>query len=264
MLRFRHLVGRLAAVLAALDDRQQGARRPAPRVEVRGLDHLLQQTQLVVGIEDGEVGLQPDQLGVAAQQARAERMEGAEPQPLEAVPEQQRRALDHLARRLVGEGDREHLIRPRPAGHEQMGEARGQHAGLAGAGAGEHQERPVVRLDRSALRRVEGVEVARRRGRRRRQHVRLAGHGPPCDDRPGGALPAVESGPSVPGGGRRAPRRCVIAGAASTPGVMMEHPPEPATRFVRARPLAAHRTSSRGGAASCQRDGQSRIEAKPG
>ena len=86
-LRFRHLGGRLAAVLAALDDRQQGARGPAPRVEVRGLDHLLQETQLVVGIEDGEVGPQPDQLGVAAQQARAERMEGAEPQPLEAVPE---------------------------------------------------------------------------------------------------------------------------------------------------------------------------------
>ena len=147
----RHLVGRLAAVLEALDDRQQDARRPAPRVQVRRLDHLLHQAQLVVGIEDREVGLEADQLGVAPEQAGAERVEGAEPQALDAVPEQQRDALDHLARRLVGEGDREHLIRPRPAGREHVGKARGEHAGLAGAGAREHQQRAVVGRDRSPL-----------------------------------------------------------------------------------------------------------------
>jgi hypothetical protein len=32
-----------------------------------------------------------------------------------------------------------------------MGDARGQHAGLAGAGAGQHQHRAVERLDRLAL-----------------------------------------------------------------------------------------------------------------
>ena len=41
-----------------------------------------------------------------------------------------------------------------------MGEAGGQHAGLAGAGAGEDQHRPVERLDRGALLGVQLVEVA--------------------------------------------------------------------------------------------------------
>ena len=37
------------------------------------------------------------------------------------------------------------------AGQQDMGEARGQHPGLAGARAGEHQQRPVQRLDGGAL-----------------------------------------------------------------------------------------------------------------
>ena len=176
---FRHLFGSLAAIFPALDGREQGARRPAPGIQVRRLDHLLQQAQLIVGVEDREVGLEPDQLGVPAQQAGAERVEGAEPQALDALPEQPRDAQDHLARRLVGEGHRERLIRPHPPGHQQVGKARGQHPGLAGAGAGEHQERPVVRLDRGALRRVERVEIVSCRARWRRQHVRLTGHGTP-------------------------------------------------------------------------------------
>ena len=66
----------------------------------------------------------------------------------------------HLARRLVGEGDGEDLVRARPAGVQQVGDAGGQRPGLAGAGAGEHQHRAVERLDRRALRRGSG-----RRGR---------------------------------------------------------------------------------------------------
>ena len=41
-----------------------------------------------------------------------------------------------------------------------MGDARRQHAGLAGAGAGQHQHRPVQRLDRAALLGIEPVEIA--------------------------------------------------------------------------------------------------------
>ena len=46
---------------------------------------------------------------------------------------------------------------------QQMGEPGGQRRGLAGAGAGEHQHRPVERLDRRALRRVQVVEIGRGR-----------------------------------------------------------------------------------------------------
>jgi len=48
----------------------------------------------------------------------------------------------HLARRLVGEGDAEDFRRPRPPGRQDVGDAGGQHAGLAGPGASQHQHRP--------------------------------------------------------------------------------------------------------------------------
>ena len=70
------------------------------------LDHLLHEADLVVGVEDGEVGLEPDQLGMAAQDLDADRVERAEPRhALDGAADQVADALLHLARRLVGEGD---------------------------------------------------------------------------------------------------------------------------------------------------------------
>ena len=66
----------------------------------------------------------------------------------------------HLPRRLVGEGHGEDLGRPRPAEAQNMGNPRGEHARLAGARAGKHEERPVKRLNRLALLRIESVEIA--------------------------------------------------------------------------------------------------------
>ena len=43
-----------------------------------------------------------------------------------------------------------------------MGDAGGEHARLAGAGAGQHQQRAVERLDRLALLGVERVEIMAR------------------------------------------------------------------------------------------------------
>ena len=54
-------------------------------------------------------------------------------------------------------------LRPRPALAQDVGDARGQHAGLAGAGAGQHQNRAVQRLDRLALLGIEAVEILRGR-----------------------------------------------------------------------------------------------------
>ena len=69
--RFRrgHPLGRERAVLPAVDQAGEEPRRPALLVDVGGLDDLAQQPDLVVGVEDGEVRLQPDELGVAAQDA---------------------------------------------------------------------------------------------------------------------------------------------------------------------------------------------------
>ena len=55
---------------------------------------------------------------------------------------------------------------------QNMGDARGQHPRLAGAGAGEHQNRPVERLDRLAL---FGIERGEPVGRAARGGLRTRG-----------------------------------------------------------------------------------------
>ena len=149
-------------VLPLVDQPGERARGEALLVEVGGDDQLLEQAQLVVGVEDGEVRLQPDQLGMAAQHLGADRVEGAEPRhPLDRVADQPPDALAHLARGLVGEGDRQDLRRPRLARVEQVREPRGERGGLAGARAREHQHRAVGGQHRLALRRVEAAEIGR-------------------------------------------------------------------------------------------------------
>jgi hypothetical protein len=161
----RHLVRDEPAILPALDLPQQRARRPAALVDIRGGDDLLQQAQLVVGVEDREVRGKPDRFGMAAQDAGGERVEGAEPHPVGGAPDHRLEPLAHLARRLVGEGDRQHLAGIGAAGAEDVGKPGRQHPGLAGAGPRQHQHRPVDRLDGAALRLVERGEKARVAGR---------------------------------------------------------------------------------------------------
>ena len=48
--------GRQSFVFPALDQSHQRGRHPAFRVNPLGFHHLFQQTHLVVGVEDGEVG----------------------------------------------------------------------------------------------------------------------------------------------------------------------------------------------------------------
>ena len=83
----------------------------------------------------------------------------------------------HLARRLVGEGDREDFARPGAPGGENVGDAHGEHAGLAGAGAGQHQHRAVERLDGKPLLRVQAGEIGRRAAAGPRARGDAAGHG---------------------------------------------------------------------------------------
>ncbi len=147
--------------------------RPALLVDVFGLEHLFQQANLVVGVENGEIGLQPHQFGVAAQDFGGDGVKGAEPaHALGAWADQRGDARLHLARRLVGEGHGENLRGPGAALRQNMGDARGQNPRLAGAGAGEHQYRPVERLDRFAL---FGIERGQPIGRATRGGLRTRG-----------------------------------------------------------------------------------------
>ncbi len=134
-------------------------------------EQLLEQPDLVVDVEDGEIGLEADQLGMAAQDLHPDCMEGAEPRhAFHRLADHLADPQLHLPRRLVGEGHRQDFRRPGAAEAQDMGDARGEHAGLAGAGPGQHQHRSVQRLDRLALLRIEAGEIFRvpRRGPRTR------------------------------------------------------------------------------------------------
>ena len=170
--RLRHVCRRQRAVLPAVDQPGQHPRGPALLVDVPGRDQLFQQPDLVVGVEDGEAGLEvhraaAHQLGMAAQDLHADRMEGAEPRhALDLLPQQAADPFLHLACGLVGEGHGEDVGRAGAAGRDQMRDAGGQRPGLAGAGTRQHQDGTVQRLDRGALRRVQPLEIGRGSGGR--------------------------------------------------------------------------------------------------
>src|SRR3546814_461966 len=93
------IAGNEAAVLPLVDEARELARGPAFLVEPLGLDELLEDTELVVGVEDGEIALQPDQFGVAAEHLCRDAVEGAEPRhALDRVADHPPDALAHLAR----------------------------------------------------------------------------------------------------------------------------------------------------------------------
>ena len=72
-------IGREPAILPALHDAREQARRQLLGVDLAGLGQLLDQPQLVIGIKDAEAGLQADQLGMAAQHPCADGMESPHP-----------------------------------------------------------------------------------------------------------------------------------------------------------------------------------------
>ncbi len=85
-------------------------------------------------------------------------MEGAD-EPAEVVAAKQAPdALAHLAGGLVGEGDGEDAPRGDAALADQVGDAVRDDAGLAGAGAGEDEQRAVTVGDRLDLGRIQAAQ----------------------------------------------------------------------------------------------------------
>ena len=81
------------------------------------------------------------------------------------VPELALDALLHLLRRLVREGDREDLVRLRTGRGEQVRDAVGEDPRLAGAGAGDHEQRALGRQHGLPLGRVQVGQVGLGPGR---------------------------------------------------------------------------------------------------
>src|SRR5687768_8499642 len=85
-------------------------------------------------------------------------MEGGQPYPGRSVSDQPLDALTHLARRLVGEGDGQNLIRLGVAVADEVRDAVGNDARLARTRAGEDQQRSRIVQHRLTLLRVQFVE----------------------------------------------------------------------------------------------------------
>jgi hypothetical protein len=88
-------------------------------------------------------------------------VERAQPHAGDPTFQQGLDAFAHLARRLVGEGDGEDLLGPRPTRGDDVRDAMRENARLAAAGAGEDEQRPVGRLDGATLRLVEAAQQVR-------------------------------------------------------------------------------------------------------
>src|SRR5215213_7103061 len=162
-----NLIGSETPVLPAVDMGGELACRPTLLVDALSFDHLLHQAKLIVGAEDGEVGTQTDQLRMAAQDLGADGVEGAEPlHSLGHGTDHGSDALAHLPRRLVGEGHGEDLGRVGIASGDQVRDPGGEHAGLAGAGARQYENRALGGLDSSTLLRVQAIQIGRLRRNR--------------------------------------------------------------------------------------------------
>ncbi len=145
--------------MRALDHHHQRARRPALGVDLLHLHDLLEQPELVVGIQNGELRRQSNMFGVPAQHAGAKRVKRAEPQPFHRSSQDCANTFAHLTGGLVGEGDGQDLVRVGTAGQQKIRESGGQHTRLPGAGTGQHEQRTIHSFDGFPLLSVKSGEV---------------------------------------------------------------------------------------------------------
>ena len=141
--------------LVAGDEPLHLLERKALVVDAELLVQPLDGRKLVLRIEDLERGGQIGQLAVRAQEAVAQAVESADPHAAHIERQHAGQARHHLARRLVGEGHRQHAAGRDLAGLQQPGDARGQHPRLAGTGTGQDQRVLGRQGDGGALLRIQ-------------------------------------------------------------------------------------------------------------
>ena len=112
------------------------------RVLAELLEAVLHDTHLVGLVVDRERRLVAEPLRLAAQHAAARGVEGEDPDRARRRSEHALQPLAHLAGRLVGERDREDLVRLHAHGADQVRDTMRQHARLARARARDHEHGP--------------------------------------------------------------------------------------------------------------------------
>ena len=255
----------LAGDDVALGARDRGQHLVAVDAGLVGAREVAVQHALLVALVVDRVARRaPGVAGVRAQDPRAQRVEGAERDGGgEVGADAAREALAHLAGGLVGERDRQDLAGVRDAALDEVRGALGHDARLAGAGAGDDEQRAVgaqhglallgiqravraVAAERSACRWLRARGRAARRSRRAPLRRAAAGHAGPFG-RGNGSRRARWPGASVcgrpvglgPGAGRGRPRSaCRRAGhargsGAQRPGIGMRRRRSSSARAAR-------------------------------
>ena len=142
--------GRDVLVLAPAEqrgERRQETGRIAQRpvgVEVELEEVLAQEDDDLGAGQHADVGRQPELERVLADQAVAERVERRDGGVRVAVGHELVDPDRHLLGGLVGERQREDLGRPGPPGRDEPGDPTRDDLGLAGAGAGDDQQRAIL------------------------------------------------------------------------------------------------------------------------
>ena len=116
----------------------------------------------IVVIVDGELAGVAQQVGVLTQHAHAHGVERAYPHAAGAAGDERCQTLAHLGRSLVGKRDGQDLPGLNVQVAQHVGDAEGQDAGLARAGAGKDQQWTFGRQDRLALGRVQAIDIDER------------------------------------------------------------------------------------------------------
>ena len=156
------LLGADQVVLRGRDLGVDAARDEALRVALELLEDRLREPDLVGLVVDREVRAVAEPRRLAAEDAAAGGVEGQDPDRARDAAEHVLEPLAHLARRLVREGDREDLLRLDPVRVDQVRDPVREDARLAGAGAGDDEERPLGREDGLPLGGVQVGEIGLR------------------------------------------------------------------------------------------------------
>lgn len=145
-------------VLQVADLGAEGLRREPLGVEVQVTADEGHEALGVGGVVDRERRGEAELLALAPQDPHTRAVEGHHPHRVRARADELLDALLHLARGLVGEGDREDLARVDVPLAQEVGDAVGEHTGLAGARTGHDEQRGAGVHDGRALVLVQPVQ----------------------------------------------------------------------------------------------------------
>ena len=145
-------------VLGGADRGVHGAGREPLRVEPEVADDVAREAVGVGLVVDRELLRVAELVGVPPQDPHAGGVERGHPHLLGDRADEGADPVLHLVGGLVGEGDGEDLEGADALVADQVGDAVREHAGLAGAGAGDDEQRPVDVGDGLRLDRVQPLE----------------------------------------------------------------------------------------------------------